>query len=166
MRVVDGLMAIPGLLLALAMMAVLGARTSNIILALMTVYVPRVARVVHAKVVQIKHEDYITAAVAVGTGYGRILVRHILPNVLGAVVVQGTFLFALAIIAEAGLSFLGVGAPPFIPSWGNTLSEGRSYMLVASWLTFYPGLGIFLVVLSLNLLGDGLRDVLDPRTYG
>ena len=165
MRLVDGLMAFPGLLLALAMMAVLGARMSNIIIALAIVYAPRVARIAHAKVVQIRSEDYVLAAIAVGAGHVRVIIRHILPNAVGAVLIQATFLFALAIIAEAGLSFLGVGAPPFIPSWGNTLSDGRAYMLTAGWITLYPGLLIFLVVLSLNLLGDGLRDLLDPRTY-
>lgn len=163
MRVVDGLMAFPGTLLALAMMAVLGARVSNIIIALSIIYAPRIARVEHATVLQVKTNEYVIAAVALGGSTWRVMLRHILPNTIGPILVQTTFIFAYAVIAEAGLSFIGVGAPADVPSWGNILSDGRKFMLVAPWITIIPGLAIFFMVLGLNLIGDGLRDVFDPK---
>jgi len=147
----------------LALMAVLGARLSNIIIALTILYTPRIARIEHAAVVQIREHDYVVAAVAQGCSTARVMIRHILPNTLGPIVVQATFILAYAIIAEAGLSFIGVGLPPSLPSWGNILSTGRDYLLTAPWITLFPGAAIFVVVLGLNLLGDGLRDILDPR---
>lgn len=163
MRVIDGMMAFPGILLALALVAVLGPRLSNTILALSIVYTPRMARVVQAAVLQTKVRDYVEAAVALGARQTRVMMRHILPSVVTSILVQGTFAFAYAVIAEAGLSFLGVGAPPDIPTWGNILSTGRSHMLVAPWITLIPGLAIFVTVMALNLLGDGLRDLTDPH---
>lgn len=166
MRVIDGMMAFPGILLALALVAVLGPRLSNTIIALAVVYTPRMARVVQAAVLQAKVRDYVEAAVALGARQWRVMLRHILPTVFASILVQGTFAFAYAVIAEAGLSFLGVGAPPDIPTWGNILSTGRSHMLVAPWITLLPGIAILITVLALNLLGDGLRDIADPHATG
>ncbi|MBI4280462.1 MAG: ABC transporter permease, partial [Armatimonadetes bacterium] len=166
MRAVDGLMAFPGTILALALVAVLGPQLVNTIIALAVVYTPRVARVEHAAVVQIRNREYVQAAVGVGARDGYIIARHVLPNTLGPVLVQSTFTFSYAVIAEAGLSFLGVGIPPDIPSWGNLIAGGRDFMLVAPFITVAPGVAIFLVVLALNLMGDGLRDLLDPRFRG
>ena len=164
MRVVDGMMAFPGILLALALVAVLGPSLTNVMIALSVVYMPRMGRIVQAAVLQIKVRDYVEAAVALGGTQPQIVLRHILPGTLASILVQGTFAFAHAVISEAGLSFLGVGAPPDIPTWGNVLSTGRNYMLVAPWITIFPGLAIFVVVISLNILGDGLRDLSDPHS--
>jgi peptide/nickel transport system permease protein len=166
MRVVDGMMALPGTLLALAMMAVLGPSNLNVVIALSVAYMPRVARVEHASTLQVTSREYVLAAVAIGCSDTRVLLRHVLPNTLAPVLVQITFTFAYAVIAEAGLSFLGVGAPPDVPSWGNIIAGGRDYLLVAPWITVIPGIAVLLVVLSLNLIGDGFRDVLDPRLRG
>jgi peptide/nickel transport system permease protein len=163
MRIVDGMMAFPGTLLALALMAVLGARFSNIIIALTVLYTPRIARIQHAAVVQIREQEYVLAATALGCPKARIMLRHILPNTIGPIIVQATFILAYAVIAEAGLSFIGVGLPATTASWGNILSSGRDYLLAAPWITLFPGGAIFILVLGLNLLGDGLRDILDPR---
>ncbi len=166
MRVVDGLMAFPGTILALALVAVLGPQIANTIIALAVVYTPRVARVEHAAVLQIRTREYVQAAVGLGARGRYVLIRHILPNTLGPVLVQSTFTFSYAVIAEAGLSFLGVGIPPDVPSWGNIIAAGRDFMLVAPFITLSPGIAILLVVLGLNLMGDGLRDLLDPRFRG
>jgi peptide/nickel transport system permease protein len=166
MRVVDGLMAFPGTILALAFVAVLGPHIVNTIVALAVVYTPRVARIEHAAVLQTRSREYVQAAVALGATGGRVIRYHILPNTFGPILVQSTFTFAYAVIAEAGLSFLGVGVPPEVPTWGNLIAAGRDFMLVAPVLTVAPGVAILLVVLALNLVGDGLRDVLDPRFLG
>ena len=163
MRMIDGIMAFPGLVFALALIAALGSSFFNVVLALSFVYVPRIARVVHASVLSLRNEEYVVAAEALGGREARVLLRHILPNTLGPVVVQSTFIFAYAVIAEASLSFLGVGLPPGTASWGVILSEGRNYMLGAPWITLFPGIAIFVLVLGLNLLGDTLRDILDPK---
>lgn len=163
MRFMDGLMAFPDVLLAIALMASLGANVLNVIVALGVVYTPRVARVVRGTVLVIRETEYIQAARALGAPSARILLRHVLPNALSPIIVQGTFTFAYAVLAEAALSFLGVGVPPQIPSWGTILSGGRIYMQQAPWITVYPGMAIIVTVLGLNLLGDGLRDMLDPR---
>lgn len=163
MRVVDGLLALPGIILALALIAVFGANIMNVILALGFVFIPRVARVVHGVVLELKERDYVSAAVALGGSDQRVITRHLLPNAIGPVIVQASFIFANAVISEAGLSFLGVGVPPGTPTWGSILSEGRLYMQNAPWITLFPGLAIFLTVLSLNVLGDAIRDQLDPR---
>jgi len=163
MRVMDAMMAFPAILFAIAIMAVLGPRTSNVVIALSVVYAPRTVRLVRASVLATKQLDYVEAVRAQAAGHLRILFRHILPNCLSPLVVQATFNFAYAVLAEASLSFVGAGAPPPTPSWGNILSEGRIYMQTAPWITIFPGVAIALTVLGLNLAGDGLRDVLDPR---
>lgn len=166
MRINDGMMAFPSILLAIALMAVLGPRVSNIILALTVVYTPRMARVIRSVTFVAKELAYVEAAQALGISDYRIVFRHILPNCIPPMIVQGTFIFAFAVLTEASLSFLGVGAPPYIPSWGNVISEGRLFMREAPWITLFPGMAILLTVLGLNLLGDGLRDSLDPRLRG
>lgn len=163
MRVVDGLLALPGIILALALIAVFGSNSVNVVLALGFVFIPRVARVVHGVVMELKQRDYVTAAVALGAKDRRVIARHLLPNAMGPVIVQASFIFANAVISEAGLSFLGVGVPAGTPSWGSILSEGRLYMQTAPWITLFPGIAIFVTVLSLNILGDAVRDQLDPR---
>jgi len=164
MRVVDALMAFPAVLLALAIGAVLGPSAINAAIALAVVYAPGTARIVRASVLVTKETLYVEAASAFGATPRRILLKHILPNSVAPLIVQLTFVFAYAVLAESILSFLGVGPPPPAPSWGNTISEGRNYITVAPWIAFFPGLFIAVCVLGLNLLGDGLRDVLDPRT--
>ncbi|MET0851925.1 MAG: ABC transporter permease [Candidatus Rokuibacteriota bacterium] len=166
MRVMDGLMAFPGIILAIALMAALGPSVINVIFALGVVYVPRVARIVRGSVLVIRETPYIEAARALGIPDYRILMLHVLPNCLSPVIVQGTFIFAAAVLGEAALSFLGVGVPPQIPSWGNVLAEGRLYIQQAAWLTLFPGAAIMLSILGLNLFGDGLRDLLDPKLRG
>jgi peptide/nickel transport system permease protein len=163
MRVVDGLLALPGIILALALIAVFGAKITNVILALGFVFIPRVARVVHGVVLELKARDFISAAQALGASDLRVILGHLLPNAFGPVIVQASFIFANAVISEAGLSFLGVGVPAGTPTWGSILSEGRLYMQNAPWITLFPGLAIFITVLSLNLVGDAIRDQLDPR---
>jgi peptide/nickel transport system permease protein len=164
MRIMDAFMAFPGILLALGIMAVLGPAVVNTMIALSIVYTPRMARLVRSSVLVIREMDYVMAGRAIGMGDMRILFRHIVPNSMGPILVQGTFIFAYAIIAEASLSFLGVGSSPEVPSWGNMLSEARQFMRVVPLLSILPGVAIMLTVLSLNLLGDGLRDILDPYT--
>lgn len=164
MRIIDGIMAFPEIVFALALIAALGSSLTNVIIALTFVYVPRVARVVHACTLALRNQEFVLAAEALGGGSLRVAFRHILPNTLGPVVVQGTFIFAYAVISEAGLTFLGVGLPPGTASWGVILAEGRNHLLDAPWITTFPGLAIFLLVLNLNILGDGLRDLLDPRS--
>ncbi|MFB3816275.1 MAG: ABC transporter permease [Candidatus Methylomirabilales bacterium] len=163
MRVMDAMMAFPAILFGIAIMAVLGPKTANVVIALSVVYAPRTVRIVRASVLAAKQLDYVEAVRAQAAGHLRILFRHILPNCLSPLVVQATFNFAYAVLAEASLSFVGAGAPPPTPSWGNILSEGRIYMQNAPWITIFPGIAIALTVLGLNLAGDGLRDVLDPR---
>lgn len=164
MRLMDGMMAFPGILLATAIMASLGARVSNVIIALSVVYMPRLARVIRSQVLVVREQQFVEAALAQGAPETIILFRHILPNCLSPAIVQSTVIFAYAVLTEASLSFLGVGAPPDIPSWGNILSDGRNFMVQAPWITLFPGAAIMMTVLGLNLFGDGLRDVLDPRS--
>ncbi len=163
MRVNDALMAFPAILLALAVTSVLGPSVPNVILALAIVYIPRTARIVRASVLVVREMDYVQAALAAGAGHWRILRYHILPNSMAPLIVQLSFLFAYAVLAEATLSFLGLGAVPPTPTWGNIMAEGRQYMREAPWIITIPGLGLAITVMALNLLGDGLRDVLDPR---
>lgn len=163
MRVMDGFMAFPSLLLAIAIMAALGARTDNVVVALSVVYLPRVTRLVRGQVLVVREFVYVEAARAMGADAPRIIVRHILPNSLSPLIVQASFTFALAVITEASLSFLGAGVPPEVPAWGNMLQDGVRVIGVAPWLSIMPGLAIAVTVLGLNLLGDGLRDCLDPR---
>jgi peptide/nickel transport system permease protein len=163
MRVMDALMAFPSLLLAIAITAAHGPSAFNVVVALAAVYTPRTARVVRASVLVVREADYVHAASAVGASHVRIMLHHILPNSMAPLVVQLTFVFAYAVIAEAVLSFLGMGPPPPTPSWGNIIAEGKDYIREAGWIALFPGLAIAITVLGLNLLGDGLRDVLDPR---
>ncbi|HET6520501.1 MAG TPA: ABC transporter permease, partial [Geminicoccaceae bacterium] len=163
MRVMDGLMAFPGVLLAIALAAVLGASETNAVIALTVTFTPRTARIVRASVLVVREMPYVEAAIAAGAGHLRILLRHILANSLSPLIVQLTFVFAVSILAEAVLSFIGVGPPPPTPSLGNIIAEGRAYMQEAPWISLFPGIAIALAVLGLNLIGDGLRDVLDPR---
>jgi peptide/nickel transport system permease protein len=162
MRCMDALMAFPAIL-AIGISAALGPQAASVIVALGVAYVPRTARIVRAAVLVIREAEYIEAARVAGAGSLRIIARHLLPNCLGPLVVQLTFVFAYAILAEATLSFLGIGPPPPTPSWGNIIAEGRDYSVEAWWVMLFPGLAISLAALSMNLLGDGLRDVLDPR---
>jgi peptide/nickel transport system permease protein len=166
MRVMDGLMAFPAIILAIALMASLGPSVTNVIVAIGVVYSPRVARVVRGSVLVIRETAYVEAARALGVTNLWIILRHVLPNCMSPVIVQGSFVFAAAVLTEAALSFLGVGVPPYVPSWGNILSEGRLYLQQAPWLVLYPGAAIMLTILGLNLLGDGVRDLLDPRLRG
>jgi peptide/nickel transport system permease protein len=166
MRVMDGLMAFPAIILAIALMASLGPSVTNVIVAIGVVYSPRVARVVRGSVLVIRETAYVEAARALGASDVILLGRHILPNCLSPVIVQGSFVFAAAVLTEAALSFLGVGVPPYVPSWGNILSEGRLYIQQAPWLVLYPGAAIMLTIFGLNLFGDGLRDLLDPKIRG
>jgi len=163
MRINDALMAFPPVLLAIAVAAVLGRSTPNVIVALAIVYVPRTARIVRASVLVIRQMEFVQAAVAAGAGHWRILRRHVLPNAMAPLIVQLSFLFAYAVLTEATLSFLGLGAEPPTPTWGNIMAEGRQYMREAPWIIAIPGGALALTVMALNLLGDGLRDVLDPR---
>ena len=163
MRVNDALMAFPAILLAIAVTSVLGPSTLNVILALSIVYIPRTARIVRSSVIVLREMEYVQAAVAAGAGHWRILRHHILPNAVAPMIVQLSFLFAYAVLSEATLSFLGVGAVPPTPTWGNIMSEGRDFMREAPWIITIPGIALMVTVMGLNLLGDGLRDVLDPR---
>ncbi len=163
MRVMDALMAFPSLMLAIAIAAALGSGILNVVIALSIAYAPRTARVVRAAVISVRGQEYVEAARLAGVSHARILWRHILPNSMAPLIVDLTFVFAYAILADAALSFLGVGPPPPTPSWGNIIAEGRDYIVEAPWITAFPGVVIAFTVLGLNLLGDGLRDVLDPR---
>ncbi|EJN11269.1 ABC-type dipeptide/oligopeptide/nickel transport system, permease component [Bradyrhizobium sp. YR681] len=163
MRLMDALMAFPAILLAIGIGAALGAQASSIVVALSVAYVPRTARIVRASVLVIREMEYLQAARVSGAGDAHIIVKHVLPNCLGPLIVQLTFIFAYAILAEATLSFLGIGPPPPAPSWGNIIAEGRDYSVEAWWVMLFPGLAVSLAALGMNLLGDGLRDVLDPR---
>ena len=163
MRVMDGLMAIPGILLAIALMAVTRASLTTVIVAITVPEVPRVARLVRSLALTLREQLFVEAAHAVGTRLPTILLRHVLPNTVAPLVVQATFVAAAAVLAEAVLSFLGVGVPPQVPSWGNMMAEGRNFVAVAFHVILYPGLLLAATVLAINLLGDGLRDALDPR---
>lgn len=163
MRICDGLIAIPGILLAIALMAALGASAMNVIIALTIVFTPNIARVVRATALVIKEQTYIEAMRAQGASDARIIWLHIVPNTLSPLLVQATFVFAEAIISEAALSFLGAGIPAPEPSWGNILQSSKLVIYKAWWMVVFPGIMIVLSILSLNLLGDGLRDYLDPR---
>ncbi|MCE9656919.1 MAG: ABC transporter permease [Burkholderiales bacterium] len=163
MRLVDAMMSFPDILLAIALVAVLGASMSNVILALAIVYTPRVARVVRASTLVVRELLFIEAARALGIPTWRILFIHILHNIASPILVQATFIFAYAVLAEAGLSFLGVGVPPVLPTWGSMISSGQQFAHQAIWLVVFPGIAIILSALSLQMVGDGFRDLLDPK---
>ena len=162
MRIMDGMMAFPGTLLAIAFIAALGPSAQNVVLALTIVYLPNMARIVRGQMLSLREVTYVEAADAFGAKTSRIMFRHMLPNMFGPINVQATFIFAYAILAEASLSFLGVGVSPEVPSWGNMLSTGKTYMSQAPWLLI-PGGAIMFTTLALTLVGDGLRDIFDPR---
>jgi peptide/nickel transport system permease protein len=163
MRIMDGLMAIPAILLAIAMISLSRSSIRTVIVAITIPEIPRVVRLVRSVVLTLREQLFVDAAVSLGARLPRILAVHIMPNTLAPLVVQATYVCASAIIIEAILSFLGAGTPPDIPSWGNMMAEGRTYVLVSWWLLVFPGLFLSLVVLAVNLLGDGLRETLDPR---
>jgi peptide/nickel transport system permease protein len=163
MRLMDGIMAIPGILLAIALMSLFGSSIQNVVVAISIAEIPRMARIVRSSVLVIREQPYVEAAVTNGTKLSRLLWRHVLPNIAAPVIVQATYVFASAMIVESVLSFLGAGTPPTIPSWGNMLAEGRQYLQRAPWTIAFPGACLALLVLTVNVLGDALRDALDPR---
>ncbi len=163
MRVIDGLMAIPSVLIAIALLGIARGSVVNVIIAITLAEFPRVARLVRGVVLSLREQPYVDAAQACGSGAGRIMWRHILPNALDPIIVQATYIGASAIIAEAVLSFIGVGTPPTVPSWGNIMAEGRALWQVKPYIVFFPAVFLCMTVLGVNLLGDGLRDMLDPR---
>ena len=163
MRVMDALMSVPPVLLAIALMALTKASLGNVVLAITITEVPRVARLVRSVVLSLREQPFVEAAVAAGTGFWRTLLRHILPNTIAPLLVQATYICAAAMITEAVLSFIGAGTSPEIPSWGNMMAEGRSYFQIKPYLVLFPGAFLSLTVLAVNLVGDGLRDALDPR---
>jgi peptide/nickel transport system permease protein len=163
MRIVDAMMSLPDILLAIFLVAVLGASAGNVVLALAIVYTPRVTRVVRGSTLVVRELPFVEAARVLGVSTWRILTVHILLNVASPILVQATFIFAYAVLAEAGLSFLGAGVPPEIPTWGTMIASGQQYADRAFWVVLFPGLAIVLAALSLQLVGDGLRDMLDPK---
>jgi peptide/nickel transport system permease protein len=163
MRFMDGLMAIPGILLAIALVSLWGGGVVTVILAIMIPEIPRVVRLVRSIVLSIREEPYVESAISVGTPLPMILIRHVLPNTIAPLIVQGTYVCASAILVEAILSFLGAGIPPEIPTWGNIMAEGRVLFRVFPHNILFPGIFLALTVLAVNMLGDGLRDTLDPR---
>jgi peptide/nickel transport system permease protein len=165
MRVSDILLAFPAILLAIGLLAFLGGGFWNVVVAIAIIYTAPMARVARAAVLTVRHEEYVTAAAAIGAGEGRMLWTHVLPNAVAPLVVESTLRLALAILAEAALSFLGLGTQPPAPTWGQMIAEGRTVMTFTSWPAIGPGLAITLTVLGFNLLGDGIRDALDPHLH-
>jgi peptide/nickel transport system permease protein len=163
MRIMDGLMSIPPILLAIALMALTRGSVVNVIIAITIPQVPHVARLVRGVVLSLREQPYVESAIASGTRTPAIILRHILPNTLAPITVQATFICAAAMITEAILSFIGAGTPPTIPSWGNIMAEGRAIWQVKPYIVFFPAAFLSITVLAVNLLGDGLRDALDPR---
>ena len=165
MRFVDALLSLPFLVLAIALAAILGPSLQNTMIAIAIVTAPAFARITRGEVLSQRERDYVQAAQALGAGDGRLIVRHLLPNISGALIVQTSLAIANAILAEASLSFLGLGIQPPTPSWGSMLNAARGYLTDAPWMALFPGLAIFLAVLAFNLIGDGLREALDPRSH-
>jgi len=163
MRVMDGLMSIPPILLAIALMALTRASVQNVIIAISIADFPRVSRLIRGVVLTLREQPYVEAAIASGTRIPMIIIKHILPNTLTPLMVNATFICASAMITEAALSFIGAGTPPIIPSWGNIMAEGRALWQVKPYIVFFPAIFLSITVMSVNLLGDGLRDALDPR---
>src|SRR6478672_4692498 len=163
MRVMDGLMSIPPILLAIALMALTRASVQNVIIAISIADFPRVSRLIRGVVLTLREQPYVEAAIASGTRIPMIIIKHILPNTLAPLMVNATFICASAMITEAALSFIGAGTPPIIPSWGNIMAEGRALWQIKPYIVFFPAVLLCITVLSVNLLGDGLRDALDPR---
>ncbi|MGX1788374.1 ABC transporter permease [Bosea sp. NPDC055332] len=163
MRVMDGIMAIPGILLAIALMSLFGSSVTNVVIAISVAETPRMVRIVRASVLVVREHAYVEAATASAVRLPRMLFVHILPNAAAPIIVQATYVFASAMIVESILSFLGAGTPPTIPSWGNMLAEARPFMQRAPWMIAFPGIALALLVLTVNVLGDALRDSIDPR---
>jgi peptide/nickel transport system permease protein len=163
MRVMDGLMSIPPILLAIALMALTRASVQNVVIAISVAEFPRVSRLIRGVVLSLREQPYVEAAIASGTRLPMIIIKHILPNTLAPLMVNATFICASAMITEAALSFIGAGTPPIVPSWGNIMAEGRALWQVKPYIVFFPAVFLCITVLSVNLLGDGLRDALDPR---
>jgi peptide/nickel transport system permease protein len=163
MRVMDGLMSIPGILLAIALVSLSGATLTTVIVAIVVPEIPRVVRLVRSVVLTVREEPYVEAAIAAGTRPHLVMTRHIFPNTIAPLIVQATYICGSAMLLEAILGFLGAGIPPEIPSWGNIMSEGRTYFQISPWIIFYPGIALAVTVLAVNIMGDGLRDTLDPR---
>lgn len=163
MRILDGLMAIPGILLAIAVVSLTGASLWTVLVAIAVPEIPRVVRLVRSIILSIRNEPYVEAAISLGTRLPKLLVRHMVPNTIAPLIVQGTFIFASAMLTEAAMSFLGVGLPPEIPSWGNIMAEGRMYFQLRPGLILSAGIVLSLAVLSINMIGDAMRDGLDPR---
>ena len=166
MRIMDGLFAFPILILAISLMAILGLGMVNIIMAVAIGFIAPFARVTRGDVLSVREETYVEAARIAGISNLGIIFRHVLPNVMAPIIVQGALRVSGAIITEAGLSFLGLGIPPPTPVWGSMISEGRRFIVMAPWISTFPGVALMLAVVGLNLLGDGLRDTLDPRLKG
>lgn len=163
MRIMDGLMAIPTILVAIGLIAVFGANLWTVIIAISSAELPRLVRVVRASVLSLREQPYVEFAQAIEASRTRIIWRHLLPNSVAPIIVQITYKIGIAILFEAGLSFLGVGLPPSIPSWGNMMAEGRALWLAKPYLVMFPALFLSITILSINMIGDGLRDLLDPR---
>ena len=163
MRIMDGIMAIPSILLAIALITLTRPGLAVVIAAIVIPEVPRIVRLVRSVVLSLREQPFIEAAIAGGTRAPRLLARHVLPNTMAALIVQATYVCASAILTEAALSFLGVGVPPEIPSWGNIIAQGRTFFMIAPWSILIPGVFLAITVLAVNMLGDGLRDRLDPR---
>ena len=163
MRVMDGLMSIPAILLAIAMISLSGATLLTVVVAIVIPEIPRVVRLVRSVVLTVREEPYVEAAIAAGTRVPTIMVRHVLPNTIAPLIVQATYICGSAMLTEAILGFLGAGIPPEIPSWGNIMSEGRTFFQLTPWIIFFPGVALAVTVLAVNIVGDGLRDTLDPR---
>ena len=163
MRVMDGLMAIPAILLAIAMISLSGATLTTVIAAIVIPEIPRVVRLVRSVVLTVREEPYVESAISVGTPVYLVMIRHVLPNTIAPLIVQATYICGSAMLTEAILGFLGAGIHPEIPSWGNIMSEGRTFFQLTPWIIFFPGIALAVTVLSVNIVGDGLRDTLDPR---
>ena len=163
MRLMDGLMSIPAILLAIAMISLSGATLATVVTAIVIPEIPRVVRLVRSVVLTVREEPYVEAAISAGTRIPAILVRHVLPNTIAPLIVQATYICGSAMLTESILGFLGAGIPPEIPSWGNIMSEGRTFFQLTPWIIFFPGICLAVTILAVNIVGDGLRDTLDPR---
>lgn len=166
MRVIDFLMSFPSILMGLLVITIMGSGLTQLVVAIGITFIPRFARIVHGPTLALREKDYVSAALAAGAGTGRVLFRHLLPNLFGDVLVMGTLWLGMAIRVEASLSFLGFGIAPPTPTWGNMIRSGVDSLTNAPWITIFPGIAIFYSVLAFNLIGDGLRDISDPRLRG
>lgn len=163
MRIMDGLMAIPAILLAIALISLSGASLATVIIAIVIPEIPRVVRVVRSVVLSVREEPYVEAAISIGTPVIFVMIRHVLPNTIAPLIVQATYICGSAMLIESILGFLGAGIPPEIPSWGNIMAEGRTFFQLTPWIIFFPGVALAVAVLAVNIVGDGMRDTLDPR---